>query len=167
MNENKLLDDFARTPWRAQFHDSRHSDTSCGELRAPRWFRSSGPEPPGPSRSSVRRASVPAAKFVETVATLPGDLGLIPIAEALKSATSRTGGKSNVIARGPEPCSPGISRARSRIGPGYLATVSVCCPKGWICCNSATGLCCGPGQTCDGKKVKNSLSVSSFQSTGL
>ena len=60
----------------------------------------------------------------ETVATLPGDLGLIPIAEALKSATSRTGGKSNVIARGPEPCSPGISRARSRIGPGYLATVS-------------------------------------------
>ena len=54
----------------------------------------------------------------ETVATLPGDLGLIPIAEALKSATSRTGGKPNVIARGPEPCSPGISRARSRIGPG-------------------------------------------------
>jgi hypothetical protein len=61
---------------------------------------------------------------VETVATLPGDLSLIPIAEALKSATSRTGGKPNVIARGPEPCSPGISRARSRIGPGYLATVS-------------------------------------------
>src|SRR5208337_5468092 len=60
----------------------------------------------------------------ETVATLPGDLDLIPIAEALKSATSRTGGKPNVIARGPEPCSPGISRARSRIGPGYLATVS-------------------------------------------
>ena len=60
----------------------------------------------------------------ETVATLPGDLGLIPIAEALKSATSRTGGKPNVIARGPEPCSPGISRARSRIGPGCLATVS-------------------------------------------
>ena len=60
----------------------------------------------------------------ETVATLPGDLGLIPIAEALKSATSRTGGKPNVIARGPEQCSPGISRARSRIGPGYLATVS-------------------------------------------
>ena len=29
--------------------------------------------------------------FLETVATLPGDLGLIPIAEALKSATSRTG----------------------------------------------------------------------------
>ena len=62
--------------------------------------------------------------LLETVATLPGDLGLIPIAEALKSATSRTGGKSNVIVRGPEPCSPGISRARSRIGPGYLATVS-------------------------------------------
>ena len=41
-----------------------------------------------------------------TVATLPGDLGLIPIAKALKSATSRTGGKPNVIARGPEPCSP-------------------------------------------------------------
>ena len=61
---------------------------------------------------------------IETVATLPGDLGLIPIAEALKSATSRTGGKPNVIARGPEPCSPGISRARSRIGPGSLATVS-------------------------------------------
>ena len=64
MNENKLLDDIVRTPWRAQFHDGRHSGTSCGELRAPRWFRSSGPEPPGPSRSSVRRASVPAAKFV-------------------------------------------------------------------------------------------------------
>ena len=63
--------------------------------------------------------------FFETVATLPGDLGLIPIAEALKSATSRTGGKPNVIAQGPEPCSPGISRARSRIGPGSLATVSV------------------------------------------
>ena len=61
---------------------------------------------------------------METVATLPGDLGLIPIAEALKSTTSRTGGKPNVIARGPEPCSPGISRARSRIGPGSLATVS-------------------------------------------
>ncbi len=56
---------------------------------------------------------------------LPGDLGLIPIAVALKSATSRTGGKPNVIARGPEPCSLGISRARSRIGPGSLATVSV------------------------------------------
>jgi len=64
------------------------------------------------------------AEKQETVATLPGDLGLIPIAEALKSATSRTGGKPNVIARGPEPCSPGISRARSRIGPGSLATVS-------------------------------------------
>ena len=62
--------------------------------------------------------------IIETVATLPGDLGWIPIAEALKSATSRTGGKPNVIARGPESCSPGISRARSRIGPGYLATVS-------------------------------------------
>ena len=61
---------------------------------------------------------------IETVATLPGDFGLIPIAEALKSTTSRTGGKPNVIARGPEPCSPGISRARSRIGPGSLATVS-------------------------------------------
>jgi len=61
---------------------------------------------------------------METVARLPGDLGLIPIAEALKSATSRTGGKPNVIARGPELCSPGISRARSRIGPGGLATVS-------------------------------------------
>ena len=57
---------------------------------------------------------------METVATLPSDLGLIPIAEALKSATSRTGGKPNVIARGPEPCSPGISRARSRIGPVAL-----------------------------------------------
>src|SRR5271157_1207695 len=63
-------------------------------------------------------------QFIETIATLPGDLGLIPIAEALKSATSRTGGKPNVIARGPEPCSPGISRARSRIGPGSLAPVS-------------------------------------------
>jgi len=61
----------------------------------------------------------------ETVATQPGDFGLIPIAEALKSTTSRTGGKPNVIARGPEPCSPGISRARSRIGPGSLATVSI------------------------------------------
>ena len=30
-------------------------------------------------------------RILETVATLPGDLGLIPIAEALKSATSRTG----------------------------------------------------------------------------
>ena len=67
----------------------------------------------------------PIPRFYETVATLPGDLGLIPIAEALKSATSRTGGKSNVIARGPEPCSPGISRAGSRIGPGSLATVSI------------------------------------------
>ena len=56
---------------------------------------------------------------------LPGDLGLIPIAEALKSATSRAEGKPNVIARGPVPCSPGISRARSRIGPGYFATVSI------------------------------------------
>ena len=37
---------------------------------------------------------------------LPGDLGLIPIAVALKSATSRAGGKPNVIARAPEPCSP-------------------------------------------------------------
>src|SRR5271157_223989 len=64
-------------------------------------------------------------RFFETIAKLPGELGLIPIAEALKSATSRTGGKPNVIARGPEPCSPGISWARSRIGPGYLATVSV------------------------------------------
>jgi hypothetical protein len=51
--------------------------------------------------------------------------------------------------------------------PGQCSCGKVCCPKGWICCNSATGLCCGPGQTCDGKKVKNSLSVSSFQSTGL
>ena len=70
--------------------------------------------------SSVREIST----FAETVATQPGDFGLIPIAEALKSTTSRTGGKPNVIARGPEPCSPGISRARSRIGPGSLATVS-------------------------------------------
>ena len=53
-----------------------------------------------------------------TVATRPGDLGLIP-SPALKSTTSRTGGKPNVIARGPEPCSP-ISRARSRIAPVAL-----------------------------------------------
>src|SRR5512135_2152680 len=63
-------------------------------------------------------------EHIETVAMLPGDLGLIPIAEALKSATSRAEGKPNVIARGPEPYSPGISRARSRIGPGSLAIVS-------------------------------------------
>ena len=63
-------------------------------------------------------------KVVETVATLPGDLGSVHIADALKLATSRAGDKPNVIERGPEPCSPGISRARSRIGPGYLATVS-------------------------------------------
>jgi ATP-dependent Clp protease ATP-binding subunit ClpX len=81
-------------------------------------------------------------KNSETVATLPGDLSLIPIAEALKSATSRTGGKSNVIARGPEPCSPGISRARSRIGPGYLATVSKFVGSGVQKAGSVPG--CGP-----------------------
>src|SRR5208337_5297876 len=86
----------SRAPWRAQFHDGRHSDTSCGELRAPRWFRSSGPEPPGPPQSQQK---------------------LCP--------------------------------------PGQCSCGKVCCPQGWSCCNSATGLCCGPGQTCDGKKVKN------------
>ncbi len=39
--------------------------------------------------------------------------------------------------------------------PGQCSCGKVCCPQGWSCCNSATGLCCGPGQTCDGKKVKN------------
>ncbi len=74
----------------------------------------------------------------------PGDLGLTPIAEALKSATSPTGGKSNVIARAPKPCSPGISRARSQIGPGYLATVSVKNPvvsiKLYICTYHAVSI---------------------------
>src|SRR5208337_2870476 len=86
----------------------------------PRRLVKTGEDGAPPKSVTVSRIQI----FLETVATLPGDLGLIPIAEALKSATSRTGGKSNVIARGPEPCSPSISRARSRIGPGYLAPVS-------------------------------------------
>ena len=44
----------------------------------------------------------------ETGATLPGDMGSIHIAEALKRVTSRAGGKPTVIARGPEPWSPGF-----------------------------------------------------------
>jgi hypothetical protein len=51
--------------------------------------------------------------------------------------------------------------------PGQPLCGRTCCPKGWTYCNSATGLCCGPGQTCDGKKVKNSISPSIFQSTGI
>jgi hypothetical protein len=105
--------------------------------------------------------------FFETGATLPGDLGLIPIAEALKSATSRTGGKSNVIARGPEPRSPGISRARSRIGPGYLATVSekrryiharyvAALTEFWRCHRNAAGVLhfCGLGYSCPGDQPR-------------
>jgi hypothetical protein len=60
---------------------------------------------------SLARRAVFTGSFVfrevfETGATQPGDLGSIHIAEALKCATSRTGGKPNVIERGPEPCSP-------------------------------------------------------------
>ena len=88
---------------------------SIGHVLPPDW---------GIERHRLVAGAFAVLLILETIATLPGDLGLIPIAEALKSATSRTGGKPNVIARGPEPCSPGISRARSRIGPGSLATVS-------------------------------------------
>ena len=59
----------------------------------------------------------------ETVATLPGNLGLIPIAR-LSNGPQAEQGKPKVIARVPEPCSPDISLARSRIGPGSLASVS-------------------------------------------
>ena len=109
-------------------------DISCGEnskslfpKREGEWVPPEGwsAEPRFPVMTGSAGANAPRKpSFGETVATLPGDLGLLPIAEALKSATSRTGGKPNVIARGPEPCSPGISRARSRIGPGSLATFS-------------------------------------------
>src|SRR5271165_7471460 len=50
----------------------------------------------GPARRSPLRLSIRHI-FFETVATLPGDLGLMPIPEALKSPTSRTGGKPNLI----------------------------------------------------------------------
>ena len=64
--------------------------------------------------------------IVETVATLPGDMGSIHIAEALKRVTSRAGGKPTVIARGPKPCSPGFLGPIRDLAPDFLATVSVC-----------------------------------------
>src|SRR5208282_612677 len=50
---------------------------------------------------------------------------------------------------------------------GKVGGKDVCCPKGSICWNRATGLCCGPGQICDGKKCKNQASESRFKSTGI
>ena len=83
-------------------------------------------------------------RLLETVATLPGELDLLPIAEALKSARSRTRGKPNVIARGPEPVSPGISRVRRRMGSvallqSRLLWVYAADKRGIECCGLETG----------------------------
>jgi hypothetical protein len=51
--------------------------------------------------------------------------------------------------------------------PGQPPCGAVCCPKGWICCNSAVSLCCNPSTTCDGKKCKPKPSKSHLRSTGV
>ena len=62
--------------------------------------------------------------FSETVAALPGAMGSTHIAEAMRWVTRRAGGKPTVIARGPEPWSPGLLGPNHGLAPGLLATVS-------------------------------------------
>ena len=66
--------------------------------------------------------------FPEAGATLPGAMGSIPIAEALRGVIRRAGGKPTVIARGPEPWSPGLLGPNHGLAPGLLATVSKILP---------------------------------------
>ena len=55
--------------------------------------------------------------------TLPGDLGLIPIAEALKSATSRTGVSRTSSHEVQSHVPPGISRANHELAPVALLSL--------------------------------------------
>ena len=68
--------------------------------------------------------------FPETVATLPGAMGSLHIAEALRGVISRAGCKPTVIVRGPEPRSPGLLGPNHGLAPGSLATVSIFSSRG-------------------------------------
>jgi hypothetical protein len=109
----------SRAPWQGQFHDGRHSGTSCGELRAPRWFRSSGPEPPGPQQSRVRRASLSAA---QRVARRAGPAAIAPQVSAAVPARPATARRSRTVYRHPSSRAPAYKGPRgdpiAGCGPG-------------------------------------------------
>jgi hypothetical protein len=109
----------SRAPWQGQFHDGRHSGTSCGELRAPRWFRSSGPEPPGPQQSRVRRASLCAA---QRVARRAGPAAIAPQVSAAVPARPATARRSRTVYRHPSSRAPAYKGPRgdpiAGCGPG-------------------------------------------------